>query len=182
MGVSEILLPIPPIAFTQVTAMSQTAANNPSTRMSAAERRRHYRASVAATSALKVRVWRIEPGVPLGRRPMPSQALPVNVLKMSAGGMTVVLPPPEDDDDRPRALRETDRLRVEIAYAEKAALIEGRLRPLPDPEAQAATIRTGLVFHGREGDHDFREARATISMIVACVQREELRERGNGRA
>ena len=158
--------------------MSQTT-NTSNPKSAAAERRRHYRAAVAPTSALKVRVWRIDPGVPLSRRPMPSQELAVGVIKMSAGGMTVELPA-TDDDDRPIAMRETDRLRVEVTYADKVALIEGRLRALPIPPGAAR--RTGLAFHGREGDHDFREARATISTIVACVQREELRERGSNRA
>jgi hypothetical protein len=118
---------------------------NATTASTGRERRRHYRASVLPQSTLQVRAWRLEPGVPLARRPMPSQALPLHVRQVGAGGLTVEVPAPADDEAEVRPVRETDRVRVELAYGDKSALVEARLRAAPDP----GSPRTGLVFQGR---------------------------------
>ena len=159
------------------------------------DRRQFYRASVVARSALRVRVWRLAPGVPLRQRPMPSQELRVGVRQVCVGGLTVEAP---RADERLASVRETDRLRIEITFADRVALVEGRFRgkvvvpPVEQPAGSevssdnaatadvapsAAPLRTGVVFQGREADVAYREARAALGNIVGCVQREELRER-----
>jgi hypothetical protein len=120
------------------------------------------------------------PGVPLRQRPMPSQELRVGVRQVCVGGLTVEAP---KVDERLARVRETDRLRIEVAYADKVTLVEGRFRGKlgagadAAADAAAAALRTGVVFQGREADVAYREARTALANIVACVQREELRER-----
>jgi hypothetical protein len=149
-------------------------ANPTATATPGIERRRHFRATVADDSQLRVRIWRLAPGVTLATRPMPSQLLPVDVRQVSAEGMTIALC---GKDGQPPRVTPTDRLRVEVQYADRTALVEARLREPADRPATDAPFAAGLRLHGRPTDHAHREAMATIATIVAQVQRESLRAR-----
>ena len=138
------------------------------------ERRRHFRVTVADGSQLRVRVWRLAPGVPLAARPMPSQLLPVDVRQVSAEGMSITL---RGKDGQPPTVTATDRLRVEVQYADRTALVEARLREPADRPTTDAPFPAGLRLHGRPTDHTHREALATLATIVGHLQRESLRAR-----
>lgn len=147
---------------------------NPATPAAGKERRRHFRVPVPENSQLRVRVWRLAPGVPLATRPMPSQLLPVDVRQLSAEGLSISL---RGKDGQPTPVTATDRLRVEVQYADRTALVEARLREPADRPAGDAPLPAGLRLHGRPTDHTHREAMATIATIVAHLQREALRAR-----
>ena len=138
------------------------------------ERRRHFRVPVPENSQLRVRVWRLAPGVPLTTRPMPSQLLPVDVRQLSAEGLSITL---RGKDGRPAPVTPTDRLRVEVQYADRTALVEARLRAPADRPTDETPFPAGLRLHGRPTDHTHREALATLAAIVAHLQREALRAR-----
>jgi hypothetical protein len=138
------------------------------------ERRRHFRVTVPEASQLRVRVWRLAPGVTLATRPMPSQLLPVEVRQVSAEGMTIAL---RGKDGQPPRVTAADRLRVEVQYADRTALVEARLREPADRPTTDAEFHAGLRLHGRPTDHAHREALATIATIVGQLQREALRAR-----
>jgi hypothetical protein len=138
------------------------------------ERRRHFRVTVPDGSQLRVRVWRLAPGVPLAQRPMPSQLVPIDVRQVSAEGMTIAL---RGKDGHPAPVTATDRLRVEVQYADRTALVEARLRTPADRPADDTPFPAGLCLHGRPTDHAHREALADITAIVGHLQREALRAR-----
>ena len=138
------------------------------------ERRRHFRVTVPDGSPLRVRVWRLAPGVPLAVRPMPSQLLPVDVRQLSAEGLSITL---RGKDGRPAPVTPTDRLRVEVQYADRTALVEARLRAPADRPADDSPFPAGLRLHGRPTDHAHREALMTLATIVGHLQRESLRAR-----
>ena len=147
----------------------------PTTPATGKERRRHFRVPVPENSQLRVRVWRLAPGVPLATRPMPSQLLPVDVRQLSAEGMTLSVR--GGRDGQPTRVSATDRLRVEVQYADRTALVEARLREPADRPTTDAPFPAGLRLHGRPTDHTHREAMATVATIVAHLQREALRAR-----
>lgn len=149
-------------------------ANQPAPAKPGTERRRHFRVSVPEASQLRVRVWRLPLGVPLSARPMPSQLLPVEVRQVSAEGMTIAL---RGKDGQPPRVTATDRLRVEVQYADRTALVEARLREPADRPTDDRSFPAGLRLHGRPTHHAHREALATIATIVGHVQRESLRAR-----
>jgi hypothetical protein len=150
----------------------------PATPRPGPERRRHYRAAVLTGSPLQARVWRLAPGVPLAQRPMPSQLIPVVVSQVSADGMTVTV---RGRDGEPAKVSPADRLRVELQYAGRTVLVEGRLR---EPEARPAddsAFRAGILIQHRAFDRAHREAMIDLAAIVAGLQREELRARAQSR-
>ena len=153
--------------------MSQEAAK--ASQGGSSERRRFYRATIVPETGLRVRVWRMAPGVPLSRTPLRSQELRVDVRQVCVGGLTVAVGGPACLHGQ---VRTSDRLRIEVQYGDQAALLEGRLRDIPpasnDPRALP---QTGVVFQGREVDLPFREARSRLTAIVGFVQREEIRHR-----
>jgi hypothetical protein len=151
--------------------MQQPFAANPP---AGAERRRHYRVSVPAGSALQVRVWRLAPGVPLTHRPMPSQILAVETRQVSGEGLTISL---RGKGGEPPRVTATDRLRIEIQYEDRTALLEGRLREPESRPADDAAFPAGIRIHGRPTDHAHREALSALAAIVGKLQREELRAR-----
>lgn len=138
------------------------------------ERRRYYRISVPAGSPLQLRVWRLAPGVPLATRPMPSQLLPATVSQLSTEGITVTL---RGRDGEPPRVSPTDRLRVELRYADRTALLEARPRLPEDRPADDTAFPAGLLIQHRAFDRAHREAMIDLAAIVATLQREELRAR-----
>ena len=146
----------------------------PDSRPPGPERRRHYRIRVPAGSPLQVRVWRLAPGVPLAHRPMPSQLLAVETRQLSGEGLTICL---RGKNGEPPRVNATDRLRIEVQYADRAALLEGRLREPDSRPADDAAFPAGIRVHGRPADHAHREALSALAAIVAALQREELRAR-----
>lgn len=150
--------------------MSQPQSNTPP----GPERRRYYRIGVPAGSALQLRVWRLAPGVPLATRPMPSQLLPADVRQLNSEGITVTL---RGRDGEPPRVSPTDRLRVELRYADRTAVIEARPRLPEDRPTDDAPFPAGLLIQHRAFDRSHREAMIDLAAIVASVQREELRAR-----
>ena len=138
------------------------------------ERRRSYRVPVQAGSALKARVWRIAPGVTLAQRPMPSQLIPAEVRQVSPEGLSVTV---RGRDGEPARVTAADRLRVELEYADRTAVFEGRLRAPADRPADDAPFPAGIVVQHRAFDRAHRDAMIDLAAIVASLQREELRAR-----
>ena len=134
------------------------------------QRRNNYRVAVPDDSELKVRIWRMGPGIPLRDRPMAKQEVKARLRDISLGGIGVVL---EGEDGNPPKIDEADRLRVQLKSPDTELLIEGRLRYPGD--LKGPTSRAGIQFKGLEKDIDGRQMLATLTRIVGELTRAELR-------
>jgi hypothetical protein len=105
---------------------------------------------------------------------MPSQLVPAQARHLSTEGLTVTL---HGRDGQPPKISPTDRLRVEIRYADRTAVLEARLREPADRPADDAPFTAGLILQHRAFDRAHREAMIDLAAIVATLQREELRAR-----
>jgi hypothetical protein len=105
---------------------------------------------------------------------MPSQLIPADVRQISTEGITLTL---RGRDGQPPKVSATDRLRVELRYADRTALLEAKLRIPDDRPADDAPFPAGLILQHRAFDRAHREAMIEFAAIVASLQREELRAR-----
>jgi hypothetical protein len=105
---------------------------------------------------------------------MPSQLLPADARQLSTEGLTVTL---RGRDGQPPKVSPTDRLRVELRYADRTALLEARLRLPTDRPADDTAFFAGLLVQHRAFDRAHRDAMIDLAAIVASLQREELRAR-----
>jgi hypothetical protein len=161
--------------LTNLDASTPAAAAAPVTD----ERRSYYRATVPVDSILRVRLWKIAPGTPLGHAPKPSQELKLTVRNICIGGLGITV---HAKNGQPPPIDRKERLRLEVKYGEIELLVEGRLRNTMPPSETDGTIITGLQFHGRQGNLDFQKAQFGLSTIVGSIQREEIKYRQRERA
>lgn len=130
----------------------------------ARERRRNFRARLVANYELAVRIWKIEPRVPLDARPMPSKELKVLVTELSIGGLSITIPAGGCGPQ----VNATDRIRIELKWRAGELLLEGRLRTIEIAQKEDGSVVTGIIF--RKGDRQ-------LNLLVGALQRAELRLR-----
>lgn len=134
------------------------------------QRRNNYRVTVPTDSELRVRVWRMGPGVPVRDRPMAKQEVKATLRDISLGGIGVTL---EGDGGEPPKIGEEDRLRISLKGKDNELILEGRLRYPVCPEG--STVRGGIQFKSLDKDIDGRQILAALTRIVGELTRAELR-------
>ncbi|HWB53908.1 MAG TPA: PilZ domain-containing protein, partial [Tepidisphaeraceae bacterium] len=134
------------------------------------QRRSNYRVAIPEESDLRVRVWRLGPGVPVRDRPMAKQEVKAKLRDISLGGVGVVL---EGEGDEPPKISEEDRLRISLKSGEHELILEGRMR-YPN-KLNGTTFRAGIQFKSLDKDLDGRQTLATLTRIVGELTRAELR-------
>ncbi|HEY1683900.1 MAG TPA: PilZ domain-containing protein [Tepidisphaeraceae bacterium] len=134
------------------------------------QRRSNYRVAVPEDAELRVRVWRIGPGVPVRDRPMAKQEVRAQLRNISLGGVGVIF---EGDGNDPPKVSPEDRLRVQLMTPQGELILEGRMRYPEAPKGN--TARAGIQFKSLDKDIDGRQILATLTRIVGELTRAELR-------
>jgi c-di-GMP-binding flagellar brake protein YcgR len=139
------------------------------------QRRSNYRVPVPLDTDLRVRVWRIGPGVPVRDRPMAKQELKAKLRNLSLGGVGVFF---ESEGEEPLKVSTEDRLRVCLTHNDGEFILEGRLRYPQAPTGNHA--RAGIQFKSLDKDIDGRQALTLLTRIVGELTRAELRRMRQG--
>lgn len=134
------------------------------------QRRNNYRVPVPLDSEIKVRVWRLGPGVPVRDRPMSKQEVKATVRDLSLGGVGVIL---EGEGGAPPKISDADRLRISVKTPSTELILEGRLRYPGQPDSPS--VRAGIQFKSLDKDLDGRQTLTTLTRIVGELTRAELR-------
>ncbi|HEV7298953.1 MAG TPA: hypothetical protein VGN72_06265 [Tepidisphaeraceae bacterium] len=142
------------------------------TKIQAIQRRSNYRVRVGPDAELTARVWRIGPRAILKDRPSSTAEIPAKLIDLSTGGMGVTL---TGTPEEPLKIDPADRLRIEIAFAEKEVVLEAALRHPPTVPKGCTSLRAGLQFVDLEADMVGRQALASLTKLIGELQRAEVR-------
>ncbi len=141
-------------------------------KIEAVQRRDAYRVRLPAGCPLRVRAWRIAPGVYIGDRPQPSQELLIEPRDLSLGGIGVIL---RGKGGQPPKISTEDRVRVEITHGDATLLLEARMRQPSGPQPDGG-ISSGLQFKDLAGDLEGRHKLNQLTRLLGEMQREEVRQ------
>lgn len=141
------------------------------TDVKAMQRRSSYRVRIPPETDLAVRCWRMTRRADLHDKPIPSQEVATEVRDISLGGLGVTF---HGTATAPPQVTPDDRLRIEIRYRDFELLIEGRMRPVPQP-LQSTSLRTGIRFRFLQEGIEDRQTLTRLTKILGDLQREEAR-------
>jgi c-di-GMP-binding flagellar brake protein YcgR len=142
----------------------------------AVQRRKNFRVPVpTASTDLQVKAWTMPETAQLRDKPPANREIFCEGRDISVGGIGLTI---KQLGFRPPALKEGDRLRLQLTVRDVVVLLEGRVRH--PAKTNEAALRVGIQFRVLGDGREDRQAAASLNKIVNELQREAIRRRKLG--